>query len=598
MLRAAGAAADTSPVTLLAGPFAPPDVRRGVVRRVWDAPPWRHLLALALLLVALVPLVGTHSSFSSDEGAAIVQARALGSGEGWIVPHPLPALDPEGEHYPLVLSEHGSRGFAPFAKHPAYAVLLAGASRLGGVAAMVLVSIAGVVAAAGLAGALAARFDPVLRRPTIWSVGLATPLFFDGFLVIGHTLGAACAAGAVLAAVVAITERRPAMALAVAAWVAGAVLLRTEASLFAAALAVVALAAAARSRPRAPAALVAGAAIGAALAARMVEAAWRVAIVGHAPSAVQIPVRYEGGGVAGFLRDRLDGFYVTWLLPDYKGSQPFSLLMLVMISALAVAAVEARTGRRGPRAVLVPAGLAAVAAVAALIVTPAAAVPGLLLAFPLLIAGLAVLRRPVLGRPGVTVALGTSGLFALAVLATQYPTGGGGEWGGRFFAPAVPVIVPVLLLALHRQGRRLAPVARRGAVGALVVCSLAVTSMALATLRSSHRYWSGVMASLEQAGAVAGPGAPALATWSTAPRYAWPILDRRPWLVTPTADVGRLRRAFAERGVDRFLFVTVDLDADRAALEGLDVLWSDGPLDGGRRILVVRESGPEAVPAP
>jgi hypothetical protein len=584
-------AVDTSEVTLLAGPFAAPAIAHGAARRIWDAPPWRHLLALALLLVILVPVVGTGSSFSSDEGAAIVQARSLASGEGWIVPHPLPEADPDGDHYPLVLSERGERGFAPFAKHPAYAVLLAGAFRFGGVAAMVLVSVAGVVAAAGLAGALAARFDPVLRRPTIWTVGLATPLFFDGFLVIGHALGAACAAGAVLAAVVAITERRPAMALAVAAWIAGAVLLRTEAALFAGALAAVALIVAVRARPRAPALLVAGAALAAAVVARMFEAAWLVRIVGHAPSAVEIPDRYDAGGIGGYLRDRLDGVYVTWVLPDYKGAQPFSLLLLIMVAALAAAAVEARTGRHGARGVLVPAGLAAVAAMGALITTPAAAVPGLLLACPLLIAGLAVIRRPVVREGGVALALGTVGLFALAVIATQYPTGGGGEWGGRFFALAIPVVVPVLLLALHRHGRAVAPEARRGAVAALVVCSLAVTSMALLTLRSTHQYWSGVIDSLEQAGAVAGPDVPALATWSTAPRYAWPILDRRPWLVTETAGVDRLRRAFADAGVDRFLFVTVDLDADRAALAGLDILWSDGPLEGGRRILVVQESG-------
>ena len=134
----------------------------------------------------------------------------------------MPEVDPDGVNYPLEFSESGPRGWTPFAKHPLYPLLLAGADRVAGVAGMVLLSLAGTVAAAGLAGALARRLDPGLTRPAIWVVGLASPLLFDGFLVIAHTLGAALVASAVLAAVVAIERRRPALALAVVPGVAGA----------------------------------------------------------------------------------------------------------------------------------------------------------------------------------------------------------------------------------------------------------------------------------------------------------------------------------------------------------------------------------------
>ena len=98
-------------------------------RRAWDLPPRVHLAAMAAVVLALVPLVGTGASFSADEGAAIVQARSLSEGQGWIVEHPLPEVDPDDRHYPLELSARGPDGTAPFAKHPLYALLLAGAVR-------------------------------------------------------------------------------------------------------------------------------------------------------------------------------------------------------------------------------------------------------------------------------------------------------------------------------------------------------------------------------------------------------------------------------------------------------------------------------------
>ncbi|MGI8807318.1 MAG: hypothetical protein ACR2KK_05670 [Acidimicrobiales bacterium] len=559
------------------------------MRRIWDAPPAAHLLGLALILLALVPLIGTNSSFISDEGAAIIQGRSLSSGQGWLVPHPLPDIDPEGRFYPLVNSERGSRGFAPLAKHPAYSLLVAGADRLGGVAGMVLLSVAGTVAAAALAGGLAARFDPVLRRPTIHVVGLASPLLFDGFVVIGHTLGAALAAAAVLCAVRAIEERRLGMALAVAPCIGGAVLLRSEAILLAGALAAVALVIALRARPWAPALLVAGAASVAAAGARFAETAWIARIIGDLPPMTYVPAHVSGDG---FLQERVDSFTITWLLPDYKGSQPLSLLLLAVMTGLVLAAVAARSSPARQARVLVPAAVSGCAAVAALVVAPASVVPGLLVAFPLLAAGLAVLRRALFRDVGAALAGATSALFALGVIATQYPTGGTGEWGGRYFALAIPVIVPVVVLALYRQGLTLDRVTRRGALAALVLCSTALTTTAVFSLRSSHQYWDGFVGKVEQAQDIAGPGRPVVTTWSAAPRFSWAIFDRSPWLLAERDDVAEVRSALADRGTDRFVFVTVDVAADRELLTGLDVIWADGPLDGGRRILVVEESAP------
>ena len=168
----------------------------------------------------------------------MIQAASLETGGGWIVEHPLPEVDPDGAWYPVGQRRAGRATASPPCQAPAVprswppvppARWAGGDGRCS--------PCAGTLAAAGLAAALARRIDPSLARPALWVVGLASPLLFDGFLVMAHTLGAALAAAAVLAAVVAIQDRRPAMALLVAPAVAGAVLLRNEALLFAIALA-------------------------------------------------------------------------------------------------------------------------------------------------------------------------------------------------------------------------------------------------------------------------------------------------------------------------------------------------------------------------
>lgn len=571
-------------MTLTVDRLAPVEGRRSFVRRLWDAPVRLHLLGLALVFLAMVPVVGTNASFNSDEGAAILQARSLASGDGWIVPHPMPEVDPEGKMYPLVSAERGSNGWAPLAKHPVYSLLVAGASRLAGVTGMVLLSVAGTVAAAGLAAALAARLDPVLSRVTVWVVGLASPLFFDSFLIMGHTLGAAFAVGATLFAIRAIADRQPAMALAVGACVAGAVLLRTEAMLFALSLAAVAVVLALRDRPRLPAVSVAGGALVATVVARFVDTALFDHIIGALSPAVPVPASIGEG----FLQSRFEAFVITWLLPGYDALLVPIILLLAMVAGVVAAAREARRESSAPARVCLPATLAGGAALALVVIGPAVVVPGLLVAFPLLTAGLVVLRRQLFHHVGATIAMATAVVYALAVIATQYSTGGTGEWGGRYFALAIPVVVPVLLLGLYRTGQRMERVARRVATGALVVCSVALTVTALLSLRSSHREQAGLVRAIERAEMVAGPGRPVVTTWQAVPRYSWAIFDRSPWLLVERKEIGELRESLARVGTDRFVFVTASPAADQPQLEGLEVLWAEEDFDGRVRILVLQ----------
>jgi hypothetical protein len=571
-------------VTLTVDRLAPVEVRRTFVRRLWDAPVRIHLLGLALVLLAMVPVIGTGASFNSDEGAAIIQARSLASGDGWIVAHPMPEVDPEGKMYPLINAERGSNGFAPLAKHPVYSSLVAGAWRMAGVTGMVLLSVAGTIAAAGLAAALAGRLDPVLSRATVWVVGVASPLFFDSYLIMGHTLGAAFAVGATLCAVRAIADRQPAMAAAASACVAGAVLLRTEGALFALSLAVVALVIALRQRPRRSALLVAGGAVAAAVAARAVEAAWFAHIIGDATPAVRVP----GSVGESFLQGRLESFVITWLLPGYEPLLVPIILLLAMVAGVVAAAREARRESSTPARVCLPAALAGCAAVALAVIGPAVVVPGLLVAFPLLTAGLLVLRRQLFHDVGATIAMATSAVYALAVIATQYPTGGTGEWGGRYFALAMPVVVPVLLLGLYRNGQGMERVARRAATVAVVVCSLAMAVNAVLSLRASHRDMAGVVSSIERAGELAGPSRPVVTTWQAVARYSWSIFDRHPWLLVERAQLGEVLESLARVKADRFVFVTANPAADQSRLDGHEVVWAHEDFDGRVRILVLQ----------
>lgn len=571
-------------MTLTVDRVVPVEVRRSFIRRLWDAPLLLHLLGLALVLLALVPVIGTNASFNSDEGAAIIQARSLGSGDGWIVPHPMPELDPKGTMYPLISAERGSNGFAPLAKHPVYSLLVAGGWRLAGVPGMVLLSVAGTVAAAGLAAALARRLDPVLPRATVWVVGLASPLFFDSYLIMGHTLGAAFAIGATLCAVRTIADRRPGMALGVAAFVAGAVLLRSEAVLFAVSLAVVAFVLALLERPRLPALLVSGGAMAAAVVARSVESAWFSHIIGDVTPAIRVPAPIGEG----FLHGRLESFFITWLLPGYDALLVPIILLLAVVAGVVAAATEARRESSTPARVRLPSTFAGCAAAALVVIGPAVVVPGLLVAFPLLTAGLLVLRRQLFRDVGAAIAMATSVVFALAVIATQYSTGGAGEWGGRYFALAIPVVVPVVLLGLYRHSQTMERVVRRGAMAALVVCSVALTLNALLSLRSSHQEMAGVVRSIERAGEVAGSGRPVVTTWQAAPRHSWSIFDRSPWVLVKRTEIAELRESLARVGADRFVFVTASPAADQPRLEGLEVLWAHEDFDGRVRILVLQ----------
>ena len=582
--------ADTYGVTPLAGSVAATRTEPRPPRwwqQAWELPLWAHLLALAVGLLLLVPVVGTSQSFLADEGAAVIQARSLEAGEGWIVEHPLPEVDPDGGWYPVVNAEHGDKGFAPLAKHPAYPVLAAAAMRLAGVTGIVLLSLAGTVAAAGLAAALAGRVDRSLVRPTLWVVGVGSPMLFDGFLAMAHTLGAALATAAVLAAVVAVQDHRPKAGLLVALPMAGAVLLRNEALLFAAALVLAAGVVWIRRPYRAAAATVAAATLVATIGARLVERVWIARITGGAVAATSVGVPASGDSL---LRGRVDGFLRTWLNPGDGGPLSVRIALLLILPAIVWCVLRIRADPDDRTGILGSAAVAAAAAVAAVLIAPDNIVPGLLVAFPVATAGMMVLRRSLFNDVGPLLLGVTAAAFAGAVLATQYAEGGIGEWGGRYFALAVPAAVPLLLAGLRRQGLVLPTSVRRGVAVALGICAMALSTMAVTALRSSHQGADEVVSRIETAAQSTGDPRPVvLTTWIGGPRLAWPIFEDHRWLYVRNGDVATAASRLRETGIDRFVFLSLDFEADRSQLAGFTVVSRDGSPEGeGTQILVLK----------
>ena len=222
--------------------------------------------------------------------------------------------------YPLELSARGTRGEAPFAKHPLYALVLAGAEqgRRDRRPWSPCPCSARWPRPPWPPPSPPASADPAWPGPPCGPSGLGSPLFFDGNLVIAHTLGAARSAAAVLVALRALDHGRRAAALAllVAPLVAVAVLFRTEALLFGLALAVAAGIVALRRRPlRTTAALVAVASLaGAGLAAVRrdpVGGRHRRRTADHRPPA-------GPGDTAGLVAGRIHAFVLTWLRPTLR----------------------------------------------------------------------------------------------------------------------------------------------------------------------------------------------------------------------------------------------------------------------------------------
>lgn len=563
-------------------------------RTAWSASLAVHAVALLVLMVAVASFIGTGATFTDDEGAGILQAQAIEHGH-WTMANPLPSIDPTGAAYPLTQATRGTKGTAPLGAHLVYFVVLALFGLALGSAGMVGLSIAGTVAAALLAARLA-RDLGASERATFWLVGVASPLFFDGFLVVAHTVAAALVAGSALLGLRFLRTGRIGTLVGAIICVGGASLLRTEAVLWAVGFAAGVLTATVGRGARQGSAR-RGLTLATGSTALMV-AAWKAnAVLTH--QAIGSAVSAPAGAVPGTssrisLHDQVLGLLRSWF--NLSGSPAAAFVIIIVVLALAaVWARAARRGRAGSRSTLALVGALAAFPIYLAVSQPNGFVAGIAIVFPLLWAGLWLLGKTILRDPARRLLVVSSATYALLVAASEYADGGAWE-PGRYFFLAIPVIVPVVVLALADPLRRLAPKSRVVAVACVVLAIGATTTSAVSSLRSAHQVNGGLAVAVRAAASDAPPGdgglPVAVTTYSFLPRTMWATFPHIHWQLVRGNRLAAYGAALLRGGIHRFVLVTADPGPEVSALRAsyTAVKTEQFPLALAWRVIVLQQT--------
>jgi len=288
---------------------------------------------------------------------------------------------------------------------------------------------------------------------------------------------------------------------------------------------------------------------GPAALAVLAERAWVTSIVGGAFD--NLAVRESVTGSTSYLPGRLAGaFHSLFQAHDEVTAASVPMLAaLGLVAGLGCLALR-RWGPNSRRDLLVAVVSAVLLYALRIVMHPTEAVTGLFSAWPLTALGLLLLRRRD-RNPTVDLFLLVIGVFGVAVLLTQYPEGGGLEWGGRFFSPAT---VPLAVLATVALAGRLrsAPVpAQRPATVAVAGLAVATALFSLVTLRAARADQDRLIAV-----ALRHPASVTVTTVELYPRIAWRTHDRLNWMVTDDAGLPDLLSTLRRAGVADVALVT------------------------------------------
>lgn len=560
----------------------------GLWRRLIDAPLWAHGAALASALLVLLPVIGTGTLFVSDEGAVQAQVDLVTERGEWTLANEQPELDPDLEALPIDRAERTEDGrWAPYSKQPLYVAVLSALDGPLGDAAPAVLGIVGVVAAAAAAAVLARGVDAALAVPALWLTGIGTPLLFDAYLTMAH---AAAAGLGGWAAVLALRRQHGTLLSAVGAavLVALAVSVRAEGTLFGIALAVGVLAVGAVQDDRTGPAVVGVAIAVAAVAARELnDVAVEAVMDGPAFGTPAI----AGAGSGEFVADRISGFRLTMLSPHYGELTAEGTALLVAAVLVAVAAVLARRRPGEPLVAALP--VIAVVLVVFRSTLSSATVPGLLLAAPWLLAGWVGLRRADGRQPIVLGATVAWAVFAGAVLVTQYGIGGGGEWGGRYFAVGLPVAVVPAVVGLRNLASTIGKPNRHVAAAGLAAVTLLLGALAVTVHASAHTRVDDLRAGVAAARRSASPDGepvPVVGTSGFLGRAVWRPGDPGPFFSAAGERLTALFDRLEAAAVERVLVVSRNPAADAAAIGPAWTVAGDDGLGSGWHALTLRAS--------
>jgi hypothetical protein len=432
-----------------------------------------HVAALTLLLLALLPIIDNGSVAFPDEGVYSAQARNLADGS-WYGPRSAPEIDRTGQFDPnLGVIVDGKS--IPYGTHPLYPLVLLPGYLAGGTTGMLVISLAGSVLAALSAALLARRLNPAYAVPALWLAGIGTPLLFDSYLVMGHSLVAACCGWLVLAVTAAVDDRRWWAAAGALALTVPLVALRSEGLIVAASVGgMVGLAALPIPRRRAmdwPAAFLGGAIVVLAGVTYLVNGAIGRALTERGEvGSTAFNEAAKGSG------NPLEAAWVSLVQPWGQSISAKPSLVLLVI-AVALAAISLRVPAVRPVLPVALFGLAAAAGVVTLF-EPPQPLNGLVAATPVLVFGLVFLQRPDLDDQFLVRLVGTATISTSLLLLTIYSSPGA-QWGGRFFHVLLPLLVPLTVLGLDRGFTRLSCGERRVAIGCIAVATLTLAALSV-----------------------------------------------------------------------------------------------------------------------
>lgn len=534
-----------------------------------------HATLLGLVMLAGLVLFGQGALFHPDEGAMLLQEQTVDDTGGFAAPNPQPQLDPEMDALPIEIASRTDEGtWLPFAKHPTYVWAMVGSSQLFGDQGPLVLSCLGVVLAALATGLLAERVEKGLGIPTLWATGLAAPLFFDGYIVIAHAIGAALAAWLVLvllrAADAPVALERWLLGLCAAFFAALLVLVRTEGVFLVGAVgASAALFLAPRTR-----ALVLG--IGVALAGgvayRWIDP-W-LAVRASGTDLVTTTGEVGTTDIGRTVRGRPEALWTGLFDPTILRA---GLGVLAGLGAATFWYAASRLRKFGAEALAL--GLLVVAVTLyALAATSGDVMPGLIVATPVL-AGMLGLTGGDLRRPLVRTTVAAGLAFVAAVALTQYDTAGGGHVGGRYFVIGLPLVMPAAVLGWTRLTERAGATGKKWLPRLVAAAAITTVLQAGFAMRQQRDFVAALVDHVDDVRSeVGGGGGPAavLSTNGWGSRYAWDVVDEGIWLATPNASLDRYSARLAARG-EPVVFFTGDPVFDEPVLERRwEVDWRSG----------------------